>query len=52
MSWLHATAELLEVARGVLREQVMPALDGSARYEAAMVANAMAIAINPSHTLM
>ena len=45
MSWLDATADLLEVARGTLREQVMPALDGGARYEAAMVANALAIAI-------
>jgi hypothetical protein len=45
MSWLHATTELLEVARTVLREQIMPALDGGGRYEAAMVANAMAVAI-------
>ncbi len=45
MSWLGATADLLEVARTVLREQVMPALDGGGRFEAAMVANAMAIAI-------
>ena len=45
MSWLDATADLLAVARTTLREQVMPALDGGGRYEAAMVANAMAIAI-------
>ena len=45
MSWLGATADLLEVARTVLREQVIPALDGGGRFEAAMVANAMAIAI-------
>lgn len=45
MSWLDATADLLEVARRTLREQVMPALDSGGRYEAAMVANAMAIAI-------
>ena len=45
MSWLDATADLLAVARTTLRELVMPALDGGGRYEAAMVANAMAIAI-------
>ena len=45
MSWLDATAGLLAVARATLRELVMPALDGGGRYEAAMVANAMAIAI-------
>jgi hypothetical protein len=45
MSWLDATADLLEVARRTLREQVMPTMEGGARYEAAMVANAMAIAI-------
>ena len=45
MSWLDATADLLAVARTTLREQVMPDLDGGGRYEAAMVANAMAIAI-------
>jgi hypothetical protein len=45
MSWLDATPDLLEVARRTLREQVMPSLEGGARYEAAMVANAMVIAI-------
>lgn len=45
MSGLDATADLLAVARSTLRERVMPALDADGRYEAAMVANAMAIAI-------
>ena len=45
MSHLHATGDLLAVARAALRERVMPRLDGEGRYEAAMVANAMAIAI-------
>jgi hypothetical protein len=36
---------LLAVARAALRERVMPRLDGEGRYEAAMIANAMAIAI-------
>ena len=44
MSWLDATADLLEVARAALREQVMPGLDADRRYTAAMVANAVAIA--------
>lgn len=44
MSWLDATADLLEVARATLREQVMPGLDADGRYTAAMVANALAIA--------
>ena len=37
--------DLLAVARAALRERVMARLDGEGRYEAAMVANAMAIAI-------
>ena len=45
MSWLDATADLLRVARETLREQVMPTLKSDARYEAAMVGNAVAIAI-------
>jgi len=45
MSWLDATADLLRVARDTLREQVIPTLKSDARYEAAMVGNAMAIAI-------
>ena len=45
MSHLHATGDLLAVARAALRERVMPRLDEEGRYEAAMVANAMAIAI-------
>lgn len=44
MSYLDATADLLEVARSHLREAVMPRLDAETRYEAALVANAMAIA--------
>jgi Domain of unknown function (DUF6285) len=45
MSYLAATADLLKVARDSLRERVMPGIDAEVRYEAAMVANAMAIAI-------
>jgi hypothetical protein len=45
MSHLAATADLLKVARGSLRERVMPQVEAEARYDAAMVANAMAIAI-------
>lgn len=37
-------ADLLETARAVLRETILPQLPASARYEALMVANAMAIA--------
>lgn len=37
-------ANLLETARTVLREKILPQLPASARYEALMVANAMAIA--------
>ena len=44
MSWLHATADLLGVARVALRERLMPRLDGEGRYEAALIANALAIA--------
>lgn len=36
--------DLLETARAVLRETILPQLPSSARYEALMVANAMAIA--------
>ena len=35
---------LLETARAVLRDAIVPRLHGTARYEALMVANAMAIA--------
>ena len=45
MSHLGATADLLKVARDTLREAVAPGLGAEARYHAAMVANAMAIAI-------
>lgn len=45
MSYLGATADLLKVARTVLRETVMPQTSAEARYDAAMVANAMAIAV-------
>lgn len=39
------TAEnLLETARGVLRDRILPALPPDLRYDALMVANAMAIA--------
>lgn len=37
-------ADLLETARAVLRGTILPQLPPSARYEALMVANAMAIA--------
>ena len=45
MSHLGATADLLKVARATLRGAVAPGLGAEARYHAAMVANAMAIAI-------
>lgn len=45
MSHLGATADLLKVARATLREVVTPGLGAETRYHAAMVANAMAIAI-------
>jgi hypothetical protein len=44
MSFLGATADLLEVARATLREAVLPQLGAEARYEAAMIGNALAIA--------
>lgn len=44
MSHLDATADLLKVARSHLREAIMPRLDAETRHEAALVANAMAIA--------
>lgn len=44
MSWLDATAGLLAVARATLRERVMPGLVADHRHDAAMVANALAIA--------
>jgi hypothetical protein len=37
-------ADLLETARRLLLDDIMPALDGPARYKALMIANAMAIA--------
>ncbi len=37
--------ELLEVARETLLQRVLPELEGDARYQALMIANAMAIAI-------
>jgi hypothetical protein len=44
MSGLDATADLLNVAHATLRETVLPHVAAVARYEAAMVANALAIA--------
>lgn len=44
MSNRHAIADLLEIARSTLRESVLPQVAADARYDAAMVANAMAIA--------
>ena len=37
-------AELLDIARNTLLEQVLPELSGAARFKALMAANAMAIA--------
>jgi hypothetical protein len=45
MSYLSATADLLKVARTSLRETVLPRTAADARYEGAMVANALAIAV-------
>ncbi len=45
MSYLSATADLLKVARTSLRESVLPRTAADARYEGAMVANALAIAV-------
>ena len=45
MSWLRATPELLEVARAALRDVVMPAVPPERRYEVAMAANAIGIAV-------
>jgi hypothetical protein len=45
MSWLRATPELLEVARSTLRDVVMPAVPPERRYEVAMAANAIGIAV-------
>ncbi len=44
MSDPGATADLLKVAQATLRETVLPQVGADARYEAAMVANALAIA--------
>lgn len=44
MSETQQTVALLAEARRVLREVLMPQLPGGARFEAAMVANVMAIA--------
>ena len=44
MTGPHATADLLKVAQATLREAVLPHVAAAARYEAAMVANALAIA--------
>ena len=41
-------AELLAIARTVLREEVAPGLSGEARFNVLMVANAMAMAIRES----
>jgi hypothetical protein len=45
MSWLRATPELLEAARATLRDLVMPAVPPERRYEAAMVAHAIGVAV-------
>jgi hypothetical protein len=45
MSHLGATADLLKVARATLRNAVAAGLAPERRYEAALVANAMAIVI-------
>ena len=45
MSWLRATPELLEAARSTLRDLVMPATAPERRYEAAMVAHAIGVAV-------
>jgi hypothetical protein len=44
MSDPGATADLLKVAQATLHEAVLPRVGADARYEAAMVANALAIA--------
>jgi hypothetical protein len=44
LSWLDATPDLLEVTRGVLRGELLPALPPERRYQGAMIANALAIA--------
>ena len=44
MSWLDATPDLLQVTRGVLRGELLPALPPERRFQGAMVANALAIA--------
>ena len=45
MSYLAATADLLKVAHATLSASVMPLVDRETRYEAALVANALAIAV-------
>jgi hypothetical protein len=45
MSYLSATADLLKVARASLRETVLPRTAADVRYEGAMIANALAIAV-------
>lgn len=45
MSYLDATADLLRVARTSLRDKLMPTLSSEQRYEAAMIANVIAIAV-------
>lgn len=44
MSRADATGELLAAARAALRASLMPQLSGDGRYQAAMIANALAIA--------
>ncbi|QXH54531.1 DUF6285 domain-containing protein [Pseudomonas maumuensis] len=41
-------AQLLDIARQTLLEQVLPALSGELRYPALMIANAMAVAARES----
>jgi hypothetical protein len=45
VSWLRATPDLLEVARAALRENVLPRVAPEGRYDTAMVANAVGIAV-------
>lgn len=41
---MSAAAELLAIARATLLERVLPGLSGDARFQALMIANALAIA--------
>lgn len=43
VNYLDATADLLALARSVLRDRVMPEVPAATRFETAMIANALAI---------